>query len=150
MALMTPAEIAKSGTESAEQIAFFQWIVLEGSKKYPDLYLAHSIPNGGDRRPSVGARMRAEGVKRGIPDVFIPVPVGRYHGLYLEFKRRALRPKVLQADLEHGGYLNDGRSDAQRRIGRRLLLLGYAVRVAYGWEHGVEFVRWYYAMSGAA
>lgn len=53
----------------------------------------HSIPNGGSRgstkadRQRTGARMRAEGVKRGVPDVFLPVGGYSARGLYLELKR---------------------------------------------------------------
>ena len=30
--------------------------------------------------------MIAEGLKSGVPDVCLPVPRGKYHGLYLELK----------------------------------------------------------------
>lgn len=141
---MTPEQIAKSDTESAHQQAYFQWIALEGRHLYPDLDLMHAIPNGGDRTPDVGARMRAEGVKPGIPDTFLPVPKGIWHGLYIEFKRPALKPKVLEEDAKHGGFLNDGRSEVQRKMGSRLIDQRYAVVVAYTWEEAAEVVRNYY------
>jgi hypothetical protein len=54
----------------------------------------HAIPNGGARDPVTAARMKAEGVKAGVPDLFLPI--ARYetkrgaepwHGLYIEMKK---------------------------------------------------------------
>ena len=35
-----------------------------------------------------GAQMKAEGVKKGFPDIELSVPRRRFHGLYIELKRR--------------------------------------------------------------
>lgn len=32
-------------------------------------------------------RLKAEGVKKGVPDLFLPVARGRWHGMYIEMKR---------------------------------------------------------------
>lgn len=133
--VLTPEQLAMSGTEHGEQCAFFQWIVLEGSKQYEDLDLFYAVPNGGDRQAHVGAAMRAEGVKRGVPDTCLPVPVGRYAGLYIEFKRRGLENKA------DGALSSD-----QVKWTRRLAGKHYAVAVAYGWVQAVAVVRRY--MSG--
>jgi hypothetical protein len=34
-----------------------------------------------------GAKLKREGRKRGVPDVMLPIPRGRYHGLFVEMKR---------------------------------------------------------------
>jgi len=53
---------------------------------YPELAGLFAIPNGGDRDVRVGVRLKAEGVKRGVPDFCLPVPKGGYHALYIEVK----------------------------------------------------------------
>jgi len=40
----------------------------------------------GQRFSVSAARMQAEGVKRGVPDVFLPVAAGGWHGLWVELK----------------------------------------------------------------
>jgi len=62
-----------------------EWALLS-SGKYPELQLLHHIPNGGKRSASEAARFKATGVKPGVPDLCLPVPRGRYHGLYIEMK----------------------------------------------------------------
>ena len=53
--------------------------------------------------------MKAEGVKRGVPDVWLPVARGGYHGLVIELKAdergRATREQVVWLKaLEGEGY----------------------------------------------
>ena len=74
-------------TEAQEQAALFaRCKVMEW--KYPELRLLHHIPNGGSRNAAEAANLRRQGVKPGVPDIFLPVARGRYHGLYIELKRR--------------------------------------------------------------
>lgn len=44
------------------------------------------IPNGGYRHPAEAARLKAQGVKAGVPDLCVPVARGGYHSLYIEMK----------------------------------------------------------------
>ena len=37
----------------------------------------------------MAAIMKAEGLRAGVPDVFMAMPRGPYHGLFLEFKSHA-------------------------------------------------------------
>ena len=69
-------------SESVEQQALFRWANFM-SGQYPALLLMYHIPNEGKRSRSTGARMKAEGLKPGVPDICLPVPVGQYHGLYI-------------------------------------------------------------------
>ena len=101
---MTPEQIAASGSESAHQKAVFAWAALN-LDKYPMLAFMHAIPNGGKRDAMTAARMKAEGVRAGVPDIFLPWPVyddtwfnidekgnvtgGKWsHGLYIEMKTK--------------------------------------------------------------
>jgi hypothetical protein len=45
-----------------------------------------AVPNGGARSVVVGRKLKAEGVKRGVPDLVWPIPRGDYNGLVMELK----------------------------------------------------------------
>lgn len=70
-------------TESLEQRAFIHYCrtSLDWRLKW-----THSSVNQGRRKPTNYGRLIAEGMVKGIPDVFIPTPWNGKHGLYLEFK----------------------------------------------------------------
>lgn len=81
-----------------------QKVIVEWAKRmtgaYPCLALFHAVPNGGHRHVAVAVKMRAEGVKRGVPDLVLPVPK-MYDdrlvvGLYLELKRGNNKPTDAQ------------------------------------------------------
>lgn len=95
---ITPASLAKSGTEHGTQAAFFCALV-PFLEDYPLLRLAHAIPNGGERGAAAAARFRAEGVKAGTADVFVPAEKHcAYRGIYIEFKKPSLTPQALIKD----------------------------------------------------
>ena len=71
--------------EDTEQIRVMDWAAA-AECRYPELKWLHHIPNGGSRRSSEAARLRRMGVKRGISDIHLPFPHGRYHSLYIEMK----------------------------------------------------------------
>lgn len=77
-------------TEAEEQTALFSWAEF-AQAQYPELALMFHVPNGGSRHQIEAARLKAQGVKPGVPDIFLPVPRGGYHGLYIELKRRDKR-----------------------------------------------------------
>lgn len=73
-------------TESREQTALFQWAAAR-EKQFPELRCIFHCPNGGARDAITGARLKREGVKAGVPDIFLMVARGQYHGLAIEMKR---------------------------------------------------------------
>lgn len=77
-------------TEHDEQVAIFRWAQMQEAV-CPELRMLYAIPNGGKRDKITAARLRDEGVKSGVPDICLPVPRGRYHALYIELKRRAIK-----------------------------------------------------------
>ena len=111
---MTPEQIAASGTEHSVQSALFCWIAQQTD--YPELKLAFSIPNGGLRDKITAARLKAEGVKSGVWDIFLPVPRGRYHGMFIEMK------------------VGNNRLTEMQREFRDNLTENYQFVVCYSWE----------------
>lgn len=94
-------------SEHDEQVVLFDIAALHETQ-YPELAWLHAIPNGGLRNPRVAIQMKAEGVRSGVWDVFLPVARGGYHGLYIEMKFGAnkLTPnqRAFQAFVEAHGY----------------------------------------------
>lgn len=84
-------------TEEQEQIALMQWAKLQ-ENVYPELAMLFHIPNGGKRSRTEAARFKAAGVKAGVPDLFLPVPRGNYHGLWIEMKIKPNKPTQNQLD----------------------------------------------------
>ena len=75
-------------SEHELQVALFVRIHDEANqRRIPALALCFAIPNGGRRSPAVAAKLKAEGVTAGVPDVCCPVARGGYHGFWLELKR---------------------------------------------------------------
>jgi hypothetical protein len=72
--------------EHQHQKAVMQWANFQIGR-YPELGLLFAIPNGGARDPRVGAKLKAEGVKAGVPDLCLPVARGGFNALYLELKQ---------------------------------------------------------------
>ena len=114
--------------ESAEQTAVFQWAAYR-TGVYPELELLYHVPNGGSRNPIEAARLKAQGVKAGVPDLCLPVPRGGFHGLYIELKAGTNKPTEKQTE-----WL--AALDKQ----------GYATFVCYGWQQAKEVIEKYLGM----
>ena len=77
----------KTSSEHLEQVKLFAWANSgEAQETYPQLAYLFAIPNGGARHPAVGFKLKREGVKPGILDIFLPVARGGFHGLFVEMK----------------------------------------------------------------
>lgn len=102
--------------EDAEQLALMAWAKSHvGGIRVSD-YLIH-IPNGGKRNPREAARLKRLGVKAGVSDLFLPVPRGPAHGLWIEMKAAKGRVSAAQQD-----WMN------------KVAVQGYATVVCYGHE----------------
>lgn len=122
--MLTPEQIAKAGSETAHQTALMAQAALH-RKQYPQLKWLHAIPNANSHR------MVDEGVRGGIPDVCLPLPIHhtydeqygiRLAGLYIEMKVERRRK-----------HKNGGLSDEQVECIAYLREVGYYVAVCYSW-----------------
>ena len=111
-----PANYAKNGSEHGNQVALFCW-ASQNFEIYPCLKLMYAIPNGGQRNFKVASQLKAEGVRAGVLDVCLPVPIAGFHGLYLELKVGVNKPTK-----EQYWYIDELRKQ------------GYAADWVIGWE----------------
>ncbi len=112
--------------EDDNQKALMQWANLAtiGGVKVGDYLFA--IPNGGKRNPREAARLKAQGVKSGVSDLFLPVTTDCYHGLWIEMKSKA------------------GRATENQVIwGSRMLRQGYDFRVCYSATEAINCIKEY-------
>ena len=74
-------------TEAQEQMTLFKWAAQPSIRgKYPELRLLHHIKNETKEGARQVAIDRQSGVKKGVPDLCLPVARGGFHGLYIEMK----------------------------------------------------------------
>lgn len=111
-------------TERAEQVALFEWATAM-TPTHPELDLLFHIPNSGGlstgHTSATFARVSSllkQGLKPGVPDLFLPVARRGFHGLFVEMKRR------------RGAKV----SPQQRDRADRLTAQGYLVRICPGWD----------------
>jgi hypothetical protein len=101
----------RSRSEHEHQVALFTWAD-EHLHRWPELALLFAIPNFHGRLGRLtakhGAYLKAEGRKRGVPDICLPVARAQFHGLYIELKRIGGKPDERQlewrAQLRAQGY----------------------------------------------
>lgn len=109
-------------TEQENVISWANWHLRE----YPELKWLHHIPNGGKRNAAEAARFKAQGVKAGVSDLFLPAAHGGYFGLYIEMKYGDNKPTRQQAE-----FMKD------------MLFAGYKTKVAYSAEEAIDELRKY-------
>lgn len=164
MSKLNPYDYAASAeTEHAQQVALFmaltmaanygftaaldaqsygnpahaQSVSLHGRDTDARCRLAHAIPNGGERSKAVAGRMKAEGARAGVPDIFLPVArtsrgYTAAHGLYVEMKLEKYRNRK-----------NGGRGDDQVRWHEMLANEGYEVVTCYNWLEAFLYIKGY-------
>lgn len=86
---------ADEDSEHAAQVAIFAWAAAN-TDRLPELALLYAIPNGGARHRAVAAKLKAEGVKAGVPDISLDVARGVYHGFRGELKHGKNKPSAAQ------------------------------------------------------
>lgn len=120
--MITPEQLAKSNTEHGHQAAIFCYFA-NNFDKYPQTRFMFAIPNGGYRNAATAGRLKAEGVKSGVADIFLPWPTKWKHGLFLELKVGDNKPTREQLD-----FLNE------------MECLNYHSVWCIGWEMGRDII----------
>ncbi len=128
---MGDREAAPVATEDQEQRAVIDWWALACKVYRIPPFALFAIPNGGWRHPATAARLKAQGVRPGVPDLFLMVPRGTFHGLYIEMKRLK------------GGFL----SPAQLAFLTYASEAGYAANVATGALDAVDVINDYLSLK---
>lgn len=118
---------SSSPSEHEEQKALMIWATAQLGRGRHEFALLFAIPNGGHRAWSVAGKLKAEGVRPGVPDLFLPLRTRLYCGLFVEMKR------------VKGGKL----SHEQRWWHERLRAGGYAVAVCKGAEEAIRAIENY-------
>lgn len=91
--------------------------------RYPEVDLLFAIPNGGARDIISGGKLKAEGVRPGVPDLMLAVARGPYHGLFVEVKTDA-------------GHLSEPQKAWQLRLNKQ----GFSAIVVRGVHEGVTSI----------
>lgn len=131
-------------------------MTLDGRSPHPEavheLKWLHAIKNQGHGDRVRGSRSKAEGVREGVFDVFLPVValrqppwqnqpgngLPRLAGLYLELKTP-----------DRINHKNGGASDAQLEFQAFAREQGYAAEVVHGWEMARDVLLTYLGKSNA-
>jgi len=130
--VVTPQQLA-GDSESSHQKALFAWAALSCGQ-YPALAYMFAIPNGGLRDIRTATTLKAEGVKSGVPDIFLPCPIQtewakQYAGLFIEMKLEKYRNRK-----------NGGCSEEQIEFIEWATSMGYYCKVCYSWEEARDVI----------
>lgn len=122
---ITPEALA-GDSESSHQKALFAWAALSVGK-YPALAYMFAVPNGFFATIAQKGKMKAEGLRSGVPDIFLPMPVQTewakmYAGCFIELKLEKYR-----------NHKNGGCSEAQIDFINYARNVDYYCKVCYSW-----------------
>lgn len=99
-------------SETWHQRQLIQW-----ARQYPWGQFLFHVPNETTGGAGWVVRNRQMGCRKGVPDLMLPIPMGGYHGLFIEMKKP-------------GGRVDE----AQRKWNAALNGFGYLAVYCYGWE----------------
>ena len=114
-------------TEHEEQAAVIQWWAgYAAQHKIPE-NLLFAIPNGANKSMATAAKFKREGLRKGVPDLFLAVSRGGFHGLFVEMKR----------------VKNSYASDDQNYFSCLLMGEGYEMYFCFGAEPAIRVIKEY-------
>lgn len=91
----------KSEREHREQCAVMSWVRFH-VKHWPELDLLFAVPNGGHRSKATAGKLKAEGVRAGVWDLWLPVRRRPWSGLVVEMKMKPNRLTPVQREFGAG------------------------------------------------
>jgi hypothetical protein len=93
--------------EHKNQHALISWWAIKHKSYCLPEFALFAVPNGGARNAVTGAILKREGVRKGVPDLFLSVPNNTYHGLFIEMKAtKGVVSKDQQAFIDHANAQN--------------------------------------------
>lgn len=120
-------------SEHDEQTIIIAYIDSVLKAQYPEAVRLFAIPNGGLRHIREAQKLKEEGVRPGVPDLFLPVARGGYFGLFVEMKSETGRERKDQADWR-----------------KYLVEAGYVAEVAYGAQKAIALIEDYLSWEPTA
>ena len=117
--------------ESQEQKAVIKWARLN-VKHFPCLSWLHSSQAGVKMTATQARIAKAEGMISGISDLFLPLPLGKYAGLYIEMKKQKTATSAK-------GVLSQNQKDFLDYANS----VGYKAVVAYGAIEAIGYIKEY-------
>lgn len=108
-------------SEATEQQSVVEWC-------FYNRILIFAIPNGGSRNKLEAANLKRQGVKAGVPDLFVPVARRGFHGLFIEMKHGRNKTTAAQ-------------DDWLEKLNRE----GYLAKVCRGYSEAVELIKYYFS-----
>lgn len=121
----TPKKKRRNEESLAQQAVIKWWDYSHKSFGLPKWAL-FAIPNGSARNEFTGVVLKREGVRAGIPDLFLAVPRGNRSGMFIEMKTAV-------------GKL----SEEQAAIIPVLETLGYSTVICRGSSEAIKFIQAY-------
>lgn len=117
-------------SEHDEQVAVIDWC-FANLAQYPSLDLLFAIPNGamlgGGRIGAIRMNaLKAEGLRPGVSDLFLPVARHGYHGMFVEMKTLTGKP-----------------SENQKEFIVAVEAQGYFATVCKGADEAIKTIEWY-------
>jgi hypothetical protein len=115
-----------SPSEHAEQVALLQWWAVYAPAHGLDVRLLVAMPSAAKRSYKLAARMKAEGLRAGYPDLILDFPAPGFHGMRIEMKSASGRVAPEQA--------------AYHELLRRM---DYNVVTCYGYDDARRAIQFY-------
>ena len=119
--------------EADEQARVIEWAhcaYRTRSDLYPLLRRLHCSLNGVKLSKTQAGIAKEQGMLRGVPDLFLPVPRGNYAGLYIEMKHGDNKPTPEQA-----------------RFLQESVDVGYQAAVCWSAAEAIAVIQVYYGVS---
>ena len=92
-------------SEHQEQAALIEWWSYAHRRWELPEFALFAIPNGGARHIVVASKLKAEGVRKGIPDLLLAVPIWPHAGLFIEMKSSSPQARVKADQATAIGFL---------------------------------------------